>query len=80
MKHLALLALLFLASCTSEDDTIRTLRAAGYTQIRTNGYGWFACAEEDTYATKFIAKNPAGQTASGVVCCGLVMKNCTVRF
>ena len=66
-------------SCTDESDTRRTLDAHGFSDIQTQGYGWFACSKNDTYATKFTAKNPKGQPVSGVVCCGIV-KNCTVRF
>jgi hypothetical protein len=80
MKNILLIILgLTLCSCTDEDATIRTLSNSGYTQITTEGYAFFGCGEDDTYATAFTAKNPHGDTVSGVVCCGL-LKSCTVRF
>lgn len=66
--------------CTDESATVKTLRSAGYTEIRTTGYEWFECSDDDTYHTGFIAKNPQGQQVSGTVCCGLLAKGCTIRF
>lgn len=86
LKPIAILALLVCillafgtGSCTDESNTHRTLAAHGFTDVRTMGYGWFACGQHDTFATKFTAKNPKGQHVEGAVCCGL-LKNCTVRF
>jgi hypothetical protein len=79
MKRL-LFAALVLASCTDEERTVSVLRKQGFTEIRTTGYEFGACSEDDTYHTGFTAKNPQGQQVSGVVCCGLVFKNCTVRW
>lgn len=80
MKYIALAAMVLLASCTNEDDTIRTLRSSGYTDIVTTGWEPMSCSKDDTFETGFRAKNPTGQWVRGVVCCGLVFKGCTVRF
>lgn len=75
----AVVAMSMLCSCTDEDGTRRALEKQGFTDIRTEGYAFYACSDNDNYATKFTAKNPNGQTVSGVVCCG-VLKSCTVRW
>ena len=80
MKNLiCLFIVLFTVSCTDDAATIRTLESSGFTDIKTTGYSMFACGEDDSFATGFIATNPAGQKVQGTVCCGM-FKNCTVRF
>lgn len=71
---------MFLVGCSNDSETRRTLQAAGFTQIQTHGYAWFACSDDDTYATEFTAINPLGEPASGAVCCGMIAKNCTIRY
>lgn len=75
-----IIAIILLVGCTDESATIRTLRSSGFSNIRTTGYSWFECGKEDTFSTGFTATNPTGQTVSGTVCCGLIMKGCTIRF
>ena len=78
MRRIAL-ALLLLA-CSDVEATVRTLHAAGYSDVVIGrDYPWFACSKDDDYATAFTAKNPAGGAVSGVVCCGII-KSCTIRF
>lgn len=79
VKRLFLIAALALSACTNEEETRRTLNAAGYTDIQIGGYAAFACGQDDTYSTRFSAANPRGVIVEGVVCCGL-LKGCTVRF
>lgn len=76
MKYLALLLLL---ACSDDVAARRTLEAQGFSDITTSGFS-FGCGESDSYSTGFEATNPAGKRVSGVVCCGLVLKACTVRF
>lgn len=66
--------------CTDDIAAVRTLRMHGFTDIRTTGYSVFVCSDDDTIATGFRAKNPAGQVVEGTVCCGLLAKGCTVRL
>jgi len=71
-KAIALLCLLA-SACTNDDDTVRTLKIAGYTDISITGWAPMSCSG-------VTALNPLGKPASGVVCCGLVFKSCTIRF
>ncbi len=57
-----------------------TLTAAGFREIKEEGFAFFSCSSDDTYGVHFTATNPMGARVSGVVCCGLVFKGCTVRF
>ncbi len=80
MKKIAILtAALILAGCTDANTATKALNSAGYSEISTGGYSWFACGQDDFYATKFTATNPAGYKTSGVVCSGLIMKGATIR-
>lgn len=73
-------ALSFALGCTASDHEVeRILTPMGYTEIRTHGHAFFACSEEDLFATKFTAKAPNGDRVKGAVCCG-AFKNCTVRW
>lgn len=76
----SLLFCLLLISCTDESATIRTLHAAGFSEISTTGYSFFQCGDDDTFHTGFHAKNPRGEWVDGTVCCGMMTKGCTVRF
>lgn len=65
---------------TNEADTKRALKYNGFTDVVTHGHGFFACMS-DWSATEFEATNPVGlKRVPGVVCCGLFMKACTVRW
>ena len=69
-----------LVACTDSSGATKALRAHGFTDITITGWSPMSCGEDDTTSTGFRAKNAAGETVEGVVCCGLVFKNCTVRF
>lgn len=80
MKRLIAFFLMFaMCSCTDEDTTREVLQKQGFTDIKTEGYALMSCSDDDTFKTKFTAKNPNGVYVSGVVCCG-IMKSCTVRW
>lgn len=64
--------------CTASTRSLEALTQAGYTEIKLEGHAWFACAEEDVFATAFKAKGPTGVPAEGAVCCG-TLKGCTIR-
>lgn len=78
-KLLAVLSVSLLAACSSHNDAKRALTAAGYTEIQTHGHSFFGCSKEDTFATKFTAKNPKGEKIEGVVCSSW-LKGATIRF
>lgn len=79
-RALCILAGLVALACTDTTATVRTLESAGFTEVQTLGWSPLSCGKDDTSSTGFRAKNVKGQTVEGVVCCGLVFKNCTVRF
>ena len=76
----ACLFALSLSACSNSEDAYRALSNAGYTNITTKGYDWFACGQDDFYHTKFTATNPSGKQVNGVVCSGLLFKSATIRF
>lgn len=71
--------LMSLAACSQPDKAQQVLTKAGYTDIKTGGYGMFSCSDDDTFKTKFTAKGPSGQQVEGVVCGG-VFKGSTIRI
>lgn len=67
-------------SCPNAKQAVEVLEAEGYTNIKTTGgAGTASCGSDDSSATGFTATGPTGQRLSGVVCCGLMFKACTVR-
>lgn len=79
LKRIIFIAILFIG-CTDSSSSRETLQKAGFTDITITGWSPFSCGEDDTYSTGFSAKNPNGQMVEGVVCCGMIVKSCTVRF
>jgi len=81
MKRIAATAaILLLANCVvPEGRAERILSGAGYTEIDLGGYAMFSCSEDDTLKRSFKAKGPTGQPVEGAVCCGIAVKNCTIR-
>lgn len=78
----AAFGVLFMGACTDEDATVDTLRASGFTNIRTTGYEWFSCGEnKGGTCTGFEATGPTGVRVHGAVSCGFwsCSKGCTVR-
>jgi len=70
----------WLATNVNQNATKRILQEANYKNIQITGYNWFACYRDDWSHTGFIAENPSGILIKGTVCCGLIFKNCTIRF
>ncbi len=60
------------------DQARRILTEEGYTEIEIAIGSVWGCGEGDWKKTTFRAKNQAGNTVRGIVCCG-VTKGCTVR-
>lgn len=71
---------ILLMGCSNSNDANKALKAMGFTDIKTTGYKWFACSDDDWYHTGFEAKNPQGVIVNGTVCSGFFFKNSTVRF
>lgn len=79
MKNFIVFISLFLFACTDENSTVQTLKKNGFTQVKTTGYSFLSCSEDDMFSTGFTAVNSSGEKVSGTVCCGL-FKNCTIRW
>lgn len=79
-KILLIFATLLFFACTDESNAQRTLENFGFTNISFTGHDWWSCGEDDSSSTGFIATNKDGKRVSGTVCCGMIFKNCTVRF
>lgn len=77
---LAAVAVLTMSGCTSKNDAERALTAQGFTNIEMTGYDFFSCGKDDFYHTGFKATNVKGQTVTGTVCSGLLIKNATIRY
>lgn len=77
MKTILLACLLTFGCTKSNSEVQRILEREGYTDISLQGYAWFGCSDDDTFANKFVAKKN-GQVVEGVVCSGW-MKGYTIR-
>lgn len=72
------LSALSLSSCGVEDDAIKALRAAGYSNIEITGMKPWACSADDLFRIGFQAKGLNGQPVEGVVC-SAPLKGSTIR-
>jgi hypothetical protein len=69
----------------SEDRAVNALQAEGWTQVNiTDKYVMAAqfmggCGDDDAVAFKATGNNPAGNPSTATVCCGLLVKSCTIR-
>lgn len=75
----ALAVAAILAACTSSNEAQRAVTALGFTEVKTTGYRFFGCGEDDTFHTGFEATDASGKRVTGVVCSSL-MKGATVRL
>ena len=78
---LAILAVgLTCTACSDPKAAYRALDSMGFSEIETLGWTFFSgCGKDDSFATRFQAKNPNGKIVTGVVCNGW-LKGATVRF
>lgn len=75
---ISLCLITFISSCTRPNKARLVLERDGYTDIQIQGYYPFACSEDDTFSTGFVAtKNDL--PVKGSVCMGL-MKGATIRI
>jgi len=82
MKKVILIMLMVwgISGCSNHSDAEHALDSAGFSEIATTGYKFFACDDSDFFHTGFTARNPAGKMVSGTVCSGLIFKDSTIRF
>lgn len=87
MKRTSLAVLVMLGGCgelVEPSKAVSTMESAGYTDVRViaqHGVAaeWAGCSKGDAVGFDVSAKNPAGVRTTALVCCGLVMKGCTIR-
>lgn len=79
MKKIIVITAIILSGCAAPEETKRTLDDAGYDKIKTDGWAPFRCGEDDFWSTHFEADNIRGKRVKGVVCCGMFLKECTIR-
>lgn len=76
-----LLLLFALTACTPSHETAqRVLEDAGYTHVKLDGYSLWGCAKDDSTNMRFRAHGATGRQVSGILCCGMWLKGCTVRL
>lgn len=84
----AFFVILFLVGCTPDTEKVNDiLEAEGLHDIQLLGWKSFSCSDDDDLNVEFGAKRtvldrdgrPSEIEVSGVVCCGLLMKDCTIR-
>ncbi len=53
MKHIAIIlaSLAIATGCTDDDNTVRTLKAFGFSNIETTGYDAFECGQDGALHT-----------------------------
>lgn len=76
----AVLLLMFLSGCINKIETLKTLDSAGLSNAEATGWKPFSCGQDDWFKTGFEATNVNGKDVTGTVCCGLIFKDCTVRY
>ncbi len=83
-----ILIVLTLTGCgemVSEDHAVNTLKAEGWTDIIVTAKHGISphlvggCGEDDSVAFEATGRNPAGKDSTATVCCGLIVKSCTIR-
>lgn len=69
MKKFALIfvTMFVTISCTDVDSATKTLKQNNYKPLDVGGYGFFSASSNETFATKFVAISPSGDTVKGVV-------------
>lgn len=79
-----LFALLISMAClgctTGALEAREAVESASMTQVTTGSLKLFACSQDDKWGREFRALNAQGRPVTGVVCCGVWFKGCTVRF
>lgn len=84
----AVVCAVLLVACgefVSSDAAVRAAVSSGIVDPRITGQhgiapGFYGCGEDDDVAFDVAGRNASGQPVNAVVCCGLVFKNCTVRW
>jgi hypothetical protein len=77
---LLVLIVLEIRGCSGDAATARRIvEDAGYHDVKIGGPKRLSCGGDDLASNTFTATSTTGRTVHGVVCCGLLWKNCTMR-
>jgi hypothetical protein len=87
MKRLLVVLMFLLVGCgvmVNEDEAVRTLEEAGYTDVNVItahnlAPQYYKCSEEDDVAFECRAKNQAGDIVTVTVCANFWFKGSTIR-
>lgn len=88
MHRLFILALA-LTSCgymVSEEDAIQAAQKSGLSNVRVTDSHQLApalfggCAKDDAAGFEVTGTNAQGKSVSASVCCGAILKGCTIRY
>lgn len=72
---------IFWLSMQSDDSIFKgAAERAGLTNVSVGDTAIFSCGRDDSLARQITATNSRGQRVQAVVCCGMVLKACTVRY
>jgi hypothetical protein len=81
------IAFMAFVTCNATGDTAQAthvLAEAGWSDVAVEhsgvAWGWEGCAKGDSVFYEARGTNPAGKPARALVCCGAIVKACTVRF
>jgi hypothetical protein len=76
-----------IAAVAAADDptaATHTLETEGWSDIHVYdsgvATGFEGCSDDDGIYYRATGKNPAGKEAKALVCCGAILKACTVRI
>lgn len=78
---LVLLVMLFAIGGSDTPNYAGIVQSQGYTNVNIGDSAWMGCGKEDSVFTSvhFNALGVDRRPVSGVICCGLIFKSCTVR-
>lgn len=74
-----ILCSVLLSSCSGASTSEILLEEQGYSNVKIQGFNFFACSEDDWYRYNFTAINSNGNQVKGVVC-SAPLKGSTIRF
>ena len=88
MKKILVLFVLAIAACgefVDDSRAVKAMEANGFTQVRVTGqHGmapqWNGCSKSDAVAFDVQGINQQQKQIYATVCCGLILKSCTIRF
>lgn len=65
---------------TPDPKLQRAVESQGLTDVKIGDWSPMSCGQGDNISRSFTATNQQGHKVKGTVCCGLVFKDCTLRW